>query len=489
MLKANPQTRDKDETRKEPPRRARVANMQVAPAKTLITPTKLRPQPDKATSQSKSPSAQAARPKSSPESRESKRKDVDGDSEDGEYTPRKRSKRHKATSHNHIDTSIVAKSKPTRRAPSPVRESEERPIVRSVEHRGARLPTTSKAKSKPPTEAPNIGQKSAETIFVEKIASSDYVLDEGVEYIGTLERSPASPTRRVGDHALKSPLSAPGDGEIAPNIKTEPNVSYTDSASRQATIERAAALQVAREAKSLAPSTKLTVPVAKDIDRPPAGSDSMRTTNGQHKPPNENPKDTNNRPESQPAQCVQEQASEAQHVYNGLPTHDLLKRTNPAQHIPSSAPSTNERHETLSKTPPQKQASPTQHRPALKPQISYWVFAMPNGRLTLLQWPDGSFVGKTIDTLFEEVASLAGKQDIKSIFFRLTASQKDAVCVVKRNDVGAFEVMKKKFSRLINEDLKMGNTDFEIELDPGHIEPQGQMETKEDDIDPRFSLG
>lgn len=473
--------------------------MQVTPAKLLITPTRLRPQQDKPTPQSTSHSANNTHPRFSSEVRERKRKDIDDDDDDDEdcdYTPRKRSKRHKATLRNSIDKALIAKSRPTRRAPSPVHDSEERPIIRSIEHRGARLPATSKTKRKPPAKASNINQKSANPTSTETNINISNLVDEGVEYIGTLERSRASSTLGVGALAEKFPLSPTSDTQITPTVKVEQNIPYTDSALRRATAEKAAALQVAGREEIPAPSTKSTVPVIDDRHHPPTGSEPVHTTNDIHK---EDARITNTSPESRSTQYVQEQGGEAQHIpsndpstkeqHHALPTRDLPLQPRPEQHMPGNAQFTKERPDSFPRQDPQRPKSPTQHQPALKPQISYYVVTRPNGRLTLLQWLDGSLVGKTIDTLFDEVASLAGARDIKSINLKLTTSQKDAVCVVPRNDIGAFEVTKRKFSRLINEDLRTGNTEFEIELDPGRVEPQGQMETKGDDIDPGFSFG
>jgi len=138
------------------------------------------------------------------------------------------------------------------------------------------------------------------------------------------------------------------------------------------------------------------------------------------------------------------------------------------QRSPSVMPSSNGQWGILPGACQPKQIGLTPHCPTTQPHISYSAFAMLNCRLTLLQWPEGSLIGKTIERLFDEVAYLARSREIKTIFFKLAASQKDAVCVVQRNDVGSFDNMKKKFSSLINEDLKLGNIDFGIEMDPGH---------------------
>lgn len=488
MLKAKPQVPERDGIRNEPPGRAPVANMHARPAKPSVTPTKLRPQQDKATPQSFS------------EPRESKRKDVDDDDEeDGDYIPQTRSKRHKATSRDKIDKPFVAKHKRIRHALSPVRESEERPIVRSVEHRGAKLPATSKTKRKPSTKASNIGQKTAKTTSSKVNVDINKLLDEGVEYLGTLERSRASPAQGVGAHADKSPLSPTGDAQTTPIVKVEQDFSPTDSASRRATIDKAAALQIAAGEATPAPGAKPTVPVTNETRHPAPGSESVHTTDTRHDVQNLDARATDTRPESRPPQHLEDHGRQTQHMPSNnsstkeqphvLPARDLPLLSSPERHMPGSAQITKDGHDSLPVQDSQKLTNPTQHRPAPKPQISYYVFAMRNGRLTLLQWPDGSLIGKAIDTLFEEVASLAGTRDIKNIYFKLTTSQKDAVCIVQRDDVGAFEVMKRKFSRLINEDLKTGNREFEIELDPGHAEPQGQTETKGDDIDPGFSFG
>ena len=54
-----------------------------------------------------------------------------------------------------------------------------------------------------------------------------------------------------------------------------------------------------------------------------------------------------------------------------------------------------------------------------------------------------SLVGRIVDVLFDQVASLVGKQDIRSVLSRLVMWQEAAVFVIKQNDVGALEEMKR----------------------------------------------
>lgn len=197
-------------------KRAPTANMQATSPEPRITPTKSRPQQTHSTPGSKSPRVQATPRKSSADSR-GKRKDVDGDDEEGEYTPRRRTKRRKPASDNEPS---LAKSRPTRRAPSSVHDNEESPIVRNVEHRGNALPTRSRGKNPDKSTKTDITAKSDQSPNDRSPFSSandqgiGNLVDDAVEYVRNLENVRAddpgqtldSPNRDQADEAPPIPI-------------------------------------------------------------------------------------------------------------------------------------------------------------------------------------------------------------------------------------------------------------------------------------------
>lgn len=207
------QARENDERREEPQRRAPTANMQSPPANPLTTPAKQRPEKTKITPSRKSPNVPIAHQRSSAESRVGKRKDADGDDEDAEYTPQKRSKRRKP-SPNDPDEWSIAKSKPVRRPQSPLPDDDDdddSPLVRTVEHRGAALPTRSRAKRQNVSNRASVNEgrrilPSSPTIT----GVDDLVDDEFEQYLDTLQ------TSKKEQHAQHSPRRGAEQAEISP---------------------------------------------------------------------------------------------------------------------------------------------------------------------------------------------------------------------------------------------------------------------------------
>ena len=103
-------------------------------------------------------------------------------------------------------------------------------------------------------------------------------------------------------------------------------------------------------------------------------------------------------------------------------------------------------------------------KPAVK--IRYWIIASRHPRATRIKWTDCSLTGQSIWSVFDQVSARTQKRDIQSIEFTLVTSGSDTRVSIKRDQEDFYEEMKKDFSQDIKHDVRTGNTNFEIWMEP-----------------------
>jgi hypothetical protein len=92
--------------------------------------------------------------------------------------------------------------------------------------------------------------------------------------------------------------------------------------------------------------------------------------------------------------------------------------------------------------------------------------------------------GKTVKTVFDEVAKAASKTDIQCIDFKLNLSNADSEYTIQRDDTRTFEAMKDGFADDIMADWQEnGNTKFSIWLEPDPVELEAQVKIEDSAVE------
>ena len=148
--------------------------------------------PDKATSPQRgppSPSSNDDDGRSPTESRRSKKRKlkVDDSDLDAEYTPSRRSKRQRRIIHDSRPSS-VATGKTLRYPKLPEIQNEEYPIVRTGMNRGDKLPSRARKVATPLFVSQEIAQIFEPPSQTPSDVSATQLLNEGIEYIKTIDR-------------------------------------------------------------------------------------------------------------------------------------------------------------------------------------------------------------------------------------------------------------------------------------------------------------
>jgi len=112
-----------------------------------------------------------------------------------------------------------------------------------------------------------------------------------------------------------------------------------------------------------------------------------------------------------------------------------------------------------------EQAKPP--RLAAKPHVRYTIIKSRIPRLSKQRWHEGALVGKTVASLFDEIAELTRRPSIDRMNFKLTTSQSDSEYLIRRGEEDILEEMRNEFMQDMKADMiNTGNTDFGIWLEP-----------------------
>ena len=127
-------------------------------------------------------------------------------------------------------------------------------------------------------------------------------------------------------------------------------------------------------------------------------------------------------------------------------------------------------------TPEPAQDDPQPQITDIAIDIRYSIIASRVPRLVKRNWPIRSLSGKTVRTLFEEVAKFTSKPNIQRIVFTLNLSQADSEYTIQKDDQRTFEAMKDDFADDIMADWREnGITKFSIWLEPDPMEEGNRM--------------
>lgn len=391
---------------------------------------------------------------SSIEPRRLKRKktNIDGGDEDADYTPSKRTKRRKVTSPDPTKPSIT-KSRPARLIRLPEVGNEESSIVRTVENRGATLPSRDQRVS----TRLFVSQESAGTIAQAPLSpaniSTGHLLNEGIEYTGTLERNsqePLQPPHSQDDKACQNnPIS--GTSPPAPSFVAD--------------------IKRAREERRLLTSD---IKSGGNSTGPIQPSDPMPVNLTQVKAPASaaatNHNDSEPTREAQPAPAPAPTTTEAHHARIPAAAQGpapIPKPTSESHTIPFSEPILTSQAEPVSEAKADTNINS-------KVQVRYTIIISRAPRLVRRRWPIGSLSSKTVETVFEELSAFTFKKNIEQIDFTLETSQGEYTYPIQRGDAENFDEMTHDFSRDITHDIERnGKMNLKIWLEP---DPGGEGE-------------
>lgn len=99
-------------------------------------------------------------------------------------------------------------------------------------------------------------------------------------------------------------------------------------------------------------------------------------------------------------------------------------------------------------------------------QIQFFIITARTPRLAYTRWPEGTLRDKTLDAIFDEVATCTSKKTIRQIRFRLDTSQAEIGYPISRGDEETFDDMNRDFDEGIELDRNKSNTIFKIWLEP-----------------------
>ncbi|KAL2038213.1 hypothetical protein N7G274_009161 [Stereocaulon virgatum] len=127
---------------------------------------------------------------------------------------------------------------------------------------------------------------------------------------------------------------------------------------------------------------------------------------------------------------------------------------------------------------------PILHTSSPEIEIRYSIIVSRSPRFIKRNWPIQSLTGKTVKTLFDEVAKAASKTDIQRIDFKLSLTNADSEYTIERNDARTFEAMKHEFADDIMADWQANdNTKFSIWVEPDPMELEAQVEIEDSAVE------